>query len=104
MNYLPRNFFAASLELSCTSGNPEALLRSCVTFGAFSYIMERFGRPQPAIAATMNNVLGSYERKLPLLGDKFSFPVLPPFVMAPCYLDGLQIDPSRWKVGTYASH
>ena len=66
--------------------------------------MERFGRPQPAIAATMNNVLGSYERELPLLEDKFSFPVLPPFVMAPCYLDGLQIDPSRWKVGTYASH
>ncbi|KAI3920430.1 hypothetical protein MKX01_000769 [Papaver californicum] len=36
-------------------GSPQALAQSCLTFGAFSYVMEYLNKPQPAMALSFPN-------------------------------------------------
>ncbi|KAK8923948.1 Mitochondrial import inner membrane translocase subunit TIM22-3 [Platanthera zijinensis] len=54
-------------------GAPQALLQSCVTFGAFSCIMEGLNKQQPALAVTPSttdgpiNVLPPFTLPLPVL-------------------------------------
>lgn len=36
------------------SGAPQALLQSCVTFGAFSFIIEGLNKQQPALAQSLS--------------------------------------------------
>lgn len=36
------------------AGAPQALLQSCLTFGAFSFIMEGLNKQQPALAVPMS--------------------------------------------------
>ncbi|MCO5580996.1 hypothetical protein L7F22_034872 [Adiantum nelumboides] len=90
---------ATGLALS-TPGNPEALLRSCVTFAAFSYIMERFSKPPEAIAGSLDFSPGQRDRAQ--MGSKFSFGVLPPFVLPPAFLNTLELS-SRGKVVKYTN-
>lgn len=89
---------ATGLVLS-TPGNPDALLRSCVTFAAFSYIMERFSKPQAAIAGSLDYSPVQRQR---LDERKFSFGVLPPFVLAPTFLETLALS-SRGRIMEYTN-
>lgn len=90
---------ATGLVLS-TPGNPDALLRSCVTFAAFSYIMERFSKPQAAIAGSLDYSPARKERRQ--VEREFSFGVLPPFVLAPSFLETLAFS-SRRKITEYTN-
>ncbi|KAH7331089.1 hypothetical protein KP509_20G014200 [Ceratopteris richardii] len=74
---------ATGLVLS-TPGTPDTLLRSCVTFAAFSYIIERFGRPPAAIASSLDYFPVQQETRKTERG--FSLDVLPPFVLPPLLL------------------
>ncbi|XWS51795.1 hypothetical protein CRYUN_Cryun11dG0013500 [Craigia yunnanensis] len=49
-------------------GAPQALLQSCLTFGAFSFIMEGLNKQQPALAHSFSvrNKSGSHPLALPL--------------------------------------
>ncbi|KAG9441589.1 hypothetical protein H6P81_017443 [Aristolochia fimbriata] len=58
-------------------GAPQALLQSCLTFGAFSCIIEGLNRQQPAMALTTSSVCDC------LAGQKV---VLPPFTIPPLTL------------------
>lgn len=82
------------------TGNPDALLRSCVTFAAFSYIMERFSKPQAAIAGSLDYSPARKERRQ--VEREFSFGVLPPFVLAPSFLETLAFS-SRRKITEYTN-
>ncbi|MCO5567419.1 hypothetical protein L7F22_021110 [Adiantum nelumboides] len=90
---------ATGLALS-TPGNPDALLRSCVTFAAFSYIMERFSKPPEAIAGSLDYSPGQRDRAQ--MDSKFLFGVLPPFVLPPAFLNTLELS-SRGKVVKYTN-
>ncbi|KAI5057209.1 hypothetical protein GOP47_0027224 [Adiantum capillus-veneris] len=90
---------ATGLVLS-TPGNPDALLRSCVTFAAFSYIMERFSKPPEAIAGSLDYLPAKSERQL--VDRNFSFGVLPPFVLPPTFLDSLELS-SRGTIVKYTN-
>lgn len=50
------------------AGAPQALLQSCLTFGAFSFIMEGLNKQQPALAVPMSLKKGSvqYNARPPL--------------------------------------
>lgn len=90
---------ATGLVLS-TPGNPDALLRSCVTFAAFSYIMDRFSKPPEAMAASLDYSPAQRERRQ--ADRKFSFGVLPPFVLPPAFLDTLDLS-SRGQIVKYTN-
>ncbi|XP_022716802.1 mitochondrial import inner membrane translocase subunit TIM22-2-like [Durio zibethinus] len=49
-------------------GAPQALLQSCLTFGAFSFVMDGFNKQQPALAHSLSvrNKSGSYNGPRPL--------------------------------------
>ncbi|KAJ4981371.1 hypothetical protein NE237_032208 [Protea cynaroides] len=51
-------------------GAPQALLQSCLTFGAFSFIIEGLNKKQPALAHTLSMSKSSYAHN-----------VLPPFTL-----------------------
>lgn len=64
----------------CLPGAPHALLQSCLTFGAFSFIMEGLNKQQTALAksfASGNGGVDSPKNVLP----PFTLPLLPPSVM-----------------------
>lgn len=42
-----------SLSLHDFAGAPQALLQSCLTFGAFSFILEGLNKQQPALACPL---------------------------------------------------
>lgn len=88
---------ATGLALS-TPGSPGVLLRSCVTFALFSFFIERFSKPQAAIAASLDLYPACKEHEQ--IAHKFSFHVLPPFVLPPSCLDSLESS-SHGKVGLY---
>ncbi|VFQ58673.1 unnamed protein product [Cuscuta campestris] len=63
-------------------GAPQALLQSCLTFGAFSFIIEGLNKQQPALALSSSSGLRGSQQPLPLplslplpneLRDSFSF-------------------------------
>ncbi|XP_068641788.1 chloroplastic import inner membrane translocase subunit TIM22-2-like [Aristolochia californica] len=55
-------------------GAPQALLQSCLTFGAFSCIIEGLNRQQPALALTNSSVSNSFASH-PVVLSPFTLPV-----------------------------
>ncbi|XP_002978457.2 mitochondrial import inner membrane translocase subunit TIM22-3 [Selaginella moellendorffii] len=76
---------ATGIALSAP-GNPAALLQGCATFGVFSYFVERMNTTQPAIAATLTGKKKSRDKNRGK--ELHGFPVLPPFTLAPAFMDG----------------
>nr|ABK23272.1 unknown [Picea sitchensis] len=68
-------------------GSPQALMQSCLTFGAFSFIVEGLNKRQAAIALPLSSArLLKQAQTSPV---QVSFPVLPPFTLpCPC-LEGI---------------
>ena len=75
------------------AGTPDAILRSCATFAAFSYVAERFNKPQAAVASPLD-----HHSAIPKVQEKWfnGVDVLPPFVLAPSFLESL-VSSSRAK-------
>ncbi|KAK0600041.1 hypothetical protein LWI29_010996 [Acer saccharum] len=46
-------------------GTPQDLLRSCLTFGAFSFVIEGINKQQPALAHSLTARIGSFQFKRP---------------------------------------
>ena len=63
------------LQISLEPGAPQAMFHSCVTFAAFSSIMEGLNKQQAAMALTL-------ERN-PLTEKRQEGGVLPPFTLPP---------------------
>jgi hypothetical protein len=63
------------------------MLRSCATFAAFSYVAERFNKPQVAVAGPLQHFSASLD--VPEKGLNSGIDVLPPFVLAPAFLESL---------------
>jgi hypothetical protein len=64
------------------------MLRSCATFAAFSYIAERFNKPQVAVAGPLQHHF-SASLDVPEKSLNSGIDVLPPFVLAPAFLESL---------------
>ena len=84
-------FFCVFLKIA---GTPDAILRSCATFAAFSYVAERFNKPQAAVASPLDHHYSAIP-KVPEKGFN-GVDVLPPFVLAPSFLESL-VSSSRAK-------
>ncbi|KAL1369879.1 hypothetical protein HN51_000241 [Arachis hypogaea] len=56
-------------------GAPQALLQSCVTFGAFSFILEGLNKQQPAIALTISTKSGTQNNIRSPLSLHLQFPL-----------------------------
>lgn len=68
-------------------GSPQALMQSCLTFGAFSFIIEGLNKRQAAIALPLSNARSLKQAQTSSV--PVSFPVLPPFTLpCPC-LEGI---------------
>jgi len=68
-------------------GSPQALMQGCLTFGAFSFIIEGLNKRQAAIALPLSNARSLKQAQTSSL--PVSFPVLPPFTLpCPC-LEGI---------------
>lgn len=51
----------------CFTGAPQALLQSCLTFGAFSFIIEGLNKQQPALALSSSSGSNHHQGVLPPL-------------------------------------
>ncbi|KAH9539621.1 hypothetical protein CY35_15G066600 [Sphagnum magellanicum] len=73
---------ATGLALS-TPGTPQALAQSCLSFGAFSFILDYMNHPRAALAANSH----SGPNQMPVVNINmnfhFSLPSLPPFTLPP---------------------
>uniref|UniRef100_A0A0D6R580 Mitochondrial import inner membrane translocase subunit TIM22 n=1 Tax=Araucaria cunninghamii TaxID=56994 RepID=A0A0D6R580_ARACU len=66
-------------------GSPQAILQGCVTFGAFSFILEAFNKHQEAIAVP----LSVSPKQSQNIHPQSPFPVLPPFILPPPFFQGI---------------
>ncbi|XP_024363374.1 chloroplastic import inner membrane translocase subunit TIM22-2 [Physcomitrium patens] len=77
---------ATGLALSAP-GSPQALAQSCLSFGAFSFVLEYMNHTRPAIAATVTSVLQpSSSRQFNIINHHhwhLNMPALPPFTLPP---------------------
>lgn len=83
---------ATGLALS-TPGTPQALAQSCLSFGAFSFVLEYMNNPRAALAATTSEdslAVPAASRKeggvninINHLHFHLNLPVLPPFTLPP---------------------
>uniref|UniRef100_A0A7I4CIH5 Uncharacterized protein n=1 Tax=Physcomitrium patens TaxID=3218 RepID=A0A7I4CIH5_PHYPA len=68
-------------------GSPQALAQSCLSFGAFSFVLEYMNHTRPAIAATVTSVLQpSSSRQFNIINHHhwhLNMPALPPFTLPP---------------------
>eukprot|EP00252_Welwitschia_mirabilis_P013966 TRINITY_DN3096_c0_g1_i1.p1 TRINITY_DN3096_c0_g1~~TRINITY_DN3096_c0_g1_i1.p1 ORF type:complete len:206 (-),score=40.02 TRINITY_DN3096_c0_g1_i1:84-701(-) len=69
-------------------GTPQALLQGCVTFGAFSFIIEAMNKQQPAMALQLSNPQTLKEAQAKPVT---SLSVLPPFTLPPVCLKHLSV-------------
>lgn len=74
-------------SLLFVSGSPQALAQSCLSFGAFSFVLEYMNHTRPAIAATVTSVLQpSSSRQFNIINHHhwhLNMPALPPFTLPP---------------------
>lgn len=68
-------------------GSPQALAQSCLTFGAFSLIVEGLNKRQAAIALPLSN--GRSLKQALTSPGQVSFPVLAPFTLPCPFLEGI---------------
>ncbi|KAG0555296.1 hypothetical protein KC19_12G159100 [Ceratodon purpureus] len=76
---------ATGLALA-TPGTPQALAQSCLSFGAFSFVLEYMNRTRPAIAATCSREPRSSQSSINInnhLHLHLSLPALAPFTLPP---------------------
>lgn len=81
---------ATGLALS-TPGTPQALAQSCLSFGAFSFLLEYMNHTRPAIAATSSESQSSHLPQINVnnhLHLHFNLPALPPFTLPPLAFPG----------------
>lgn len=80
---------ATGLALS-TPGTPQALVQSCLSFGAFSFILEYLNQTRPAFAATISSQPSSQPQTHVHnhLHLHLHLPVLPPFTLPPLSFSG----------------
>ncbi|KAJ7545021.1 hypothetical protein O6H91_09G103400 [Diphasiastrum complanatum] len=92
---------ATGLVLSAP-GNPQALLQGCLSFGVFSFVLERFSHPQAALAAHFgaapHMLLQKKQRNIPI---QIAFPLFAPFVSTSSFLTGITDDFSRHHAPKY---
>ncbi|GLJ26821.1 hypothetical protein SUGI_0523570, partial [Cryptomeria japonica] len=70
-------------------GTPQTLLQGCVTFGAFSFILEEFNKRQVAVALPLSRSLEQEQNSFP----QIPFPVLPPFTLPSPFFKGFSALP-----------
>jgi hypothetical protein len=71
-------------------GTPQALAQSCLSFGAFSFVLEYMNKTRPAIAATASSEPSS-QPQINInnhLHLHLNLPVLPPFTLPPLAFAG----------------
>lgn len=71
-----RKYVNGICSLALLAGAPQALLQSCLTFGAFSFIIEGLNKQQPALAHPFSARMKSERREIrPPMALPLQFPL-----------------------------